>query len=137
MSSIHFSYDDLYNMVKHHIVLAERFSDDIGSHDFSLIFFKIKDGKTDKIANILETMLRKSDIVFNKDNDYIVLLPGTDWNGAYKVLSGIQNFLGIRIDETIVTFPDDGVTAMELLSLFSNKIEERYGILIHFQSPQT
>ena len=55
----------------------------------------------------------------------------------YLTIFLIDALLGIRIDETIVTFPDDGVTAMELLSLFSNKIEERYGILIHFQSPQT
>ena len=131
MSCIQFSSNDFYNFVKHHISLTERFEYG-GDKDFSIIFFKIKRKEKNEIAYILENILRKTDAIFNKKSNYMVILPGTDWNGAYELLCGIQKFLGENEKDTIVSYPDDGKNSIKLLTLFSEKIEKDYSVTMSF-----
>lgn len=113
MSSVVFSKHDIHSLVEHHIALLKRFQ--ISEDEFSIIYFDIGDKKEDELTIIFQKILRQTDALFQEDSHTIVMLPGTDWNGATELLSGIQEFLGQSLMDNIVTYPDDGENANELL----------------------
>lgn len=127
MSSITFSKLDLANLIDHHIALLERF----GITDeapFSLVFFTTEDKKEAECVEMLKRILRSTDVLFNQNNHYIVMLTGTDWNGATEILSGIQEFLDQSPKDAIVTYPEDGLNAKAILKRLHEVIEDNYAI---------
>lgn len=123
MSSITFSKTDLCSLIDHHIALLDRF----GIKDeapFSVMFFTLEDKSELESIEIFQKILRQTDALVQVDNHFIVMLPGTDWNGATEVLSGIQEFLGQEAKDNIVTYPEDGEEASEMLRKLENLIEE-------------
>lgn len=123
MSSITFSKINLANLIDHHIALLERF----GIKDeapFSLIFFSLHDQKEIDNLEIFQKILRKTDALFNHESDYVVMLTGTDWNGATELLSGIQQFLDQEALDNIVTYPDDGENSKILIKKLRETVED-------------
>jgi len=123
MSSITFSKINLANLIDHHIALLERF----GIKDeapFSLIFFSLNDQKEIDNLEIFQKILRRTDALFNHDSDYVVMLTGTDWNGATELLSGIQQFLDQEALDNIVTYPDDGENSKTLIKKLRETVED-------------
>lgn len=123
MSSITFSKINLPNLIDHHIALLERFGIKEEA-PFSLIFFSLHERKEIDNLEIFQRILRKTDALFNYKSDYVVMLTGTDWNGATDLLSGIQQFLDQEAYDTIVTFPEDGETSEALIAKLREKVEE-------------
>ncbi len=127
MSSITFSKINLANLIDHHIALLERF----GIKDeapFSLIFFSLEQRKEIDNLEIFQRILRKTDALFSHESDYVVMLTGTDWNGATDLLSGIQQFLDQEPLDTIVTYPEDGTDSSTLIHKLREIIEDNYNI---------
>lgn len=123
MSSITFSKINLANLIDHHIALLERF----GIKDeapFSLIFFSLNQRKEIDNLEIFQRILRKTDALFSHESDYVVMLTGTDWNGATDLLSGIQQFLDQEPLDNIVTYPEDGTSSHALIQKLRDVIEE-------------
>ena len=122
MSSITFAKKDLVSLVDHHIALLERF----GITDeapFSIVYFSLENKKEVDSIEIFQKILRQTDALFQVKNSFIVMLPGTDWNGATELLSGIQDFLDQSPQDNIVTFPEDGKNAKILLRKLQDLIE--------------
>lgn len=129
MSSVLFSKQDIHSLVNHHIALLKRFN--ISEDDeFSIIYFNIGDKKEEELTAIFQRILRQTDALFQEDNHMIAMLPGTDWNGATELLSGIQEFLGQSLLDNIVTYPDDGEDANKLLSKLNGFIKDNCNIKI-------
>lgn len=129
MSSITFSKNDLNSLVDHHIALLERF----GITDeapFSIIYFSLKDKQEVDNIEIFQKILRQTDALFQVENAYAVMLPGTDWNGATELLSGIQDFLNQEPEDNIVSFPEDGTSSKILLRKLENLIEDNSGDIV-------
>lgn len=125
MSSITFSKINLANLIDHHIALLERF----GIKDeapFSLIFFSLEQRKEIDNLEIFQRILRKTDALFSHESDYVVMLTGTDWNGATDLLSGIQQFLDQEPLDTIVTYPEDGTDSSTLIHKLREIVEDSY-----------
>jgi hypothetical protein len=123
MSSITFSKINLANLIDHHIALLERF----GIKDeapFSLIFFSLNEAKEIDNLELFQRILRKTDALFNHESDYVVMLAGTDWNGATELLSGIQQFLDQEPLDTIVCYPDDGQNSETLIRRLRETVED-------------
>jgi hypothetical protein len=123
MSSIVFSKKDLVSLVDHHIALLERF----GITDeapFSIIYFSLEDKEEVDSIEIFQKILRQTDALFEVENSFIVMLPGTDWNGATELLSGIQSFLDQKAQDNIISFPEDGKNAKTLLRKLQDLIED-------------
>ena len=123
MSGITFSKINLANLIDHHIALLERF----GLKDespFSLIFFSLEDKKEIDSLEIFQRILRKTDALFNHDNHYVVMLTGTDWNGATELLAGIQEFLDQEPQDNIATYPDDGESSEALMFKLRETVED-------------
>lgn len=128
MSSITFSKINLANLIDHHIALLERF----GIKDeapFSLIFFSLERRKEIDNLEIFQRILRKTDALFNQDSDYVVMLTGTDWNGATELLAGIQEFLDQEPLDNIVTYPEDGVDSKTLIKKLREKVEDNNDLI--------
>ena len=123
MSSITFSKINLPNLIDHHIALLERFGIKEEA-PFSLIFFTLHDRKEIDNLEIFQRILRKTDALFSYQSDYVVLLTGTDWNGATDLLSGIQQFLDQEACDNIVTFPEDGEDSSTVIAKLREKVEE-------------
>jgi ABC-type uncharacterized transport system ATPase subunit len=123
MSSIVFTKKDLSSLVDHHIALLERF----GITDeapFSIIYFSLENKEEVDSIEIFQKILRQTDALFQVENSFIVMLPGTDWNGATELLAGIQDFLDQKSQDNIVTFPEDGKNAKVLLRKLQDLIED-------------
>jgi len=123
MSSITFAKKDLISLVDHHIALLERF----GITDeapFSIVYFSLENREEVDSIEIFQKILRQTDALFQVQNSFIIMLPGTDWNGATELLSGIQDFLDQSAQDNIVTFPDDGKNAKILLRKLQDLIED-------------
>lgn len=123
MSSAIFDKQDLPSLVDHHIALLERF----GIKDeapFSIIYFSLEDKEAVDSIEIFGKILRRTDALIQIDNYFVVMLPGTDWNGASELLAGIQEFLSQEPMDNIVTFPEDGENAKTLLRKLENLVED-------------
>ncbi len=123
MSSITFSKKDLISLVDHHIALLERF----GITDeapFSIIYFSLEHKEEVDSIEIFQKILRQTDALFQVQNSFIVMLPGTDWNGATELLTGIQDFLDQKAQDNIVSFPEDGKKAKVLLRKLQDLIKD-------------
>ena len=129
MSSITFSKKDLNSLVDHHIALLERFgiSDEA---PFSIIYFSLRDKEEVDNIEVFQKILRQTDALFQVKNAYAVMLPGTDWNGATELLSGIQDFLNQEPEDNIVSFPEDGTSSKVLLRKLENLIEDNSGDIV-------
>lgn len=127
MSGIAFSNINLANLIDHHIALLERFGikDEV---PFSLIFFSLEERKEMDSLEIFQQILRRTDAIFNHSNHYVLMLTGTDWNGATEVLSGIQSFLDQAPLDNVVTYPDDGTDSKSLLKKLRELVEENCDI---------
>ena len=123
MSSITFAKKDLISLVNHHIALLERFGI-TNEAPFSIIYFSLENREEVDSIEIFQKILRQTDALFQVQNSFVVMLPGTDWNGATELLSGIQDFLDQSTQDNIVTFPEDGKNAKILLRKLQDLIED-------------
>ncbi len=131
MAAVHFPVNSLYSLIKHHIGLKKRFdtSDEV---EFSILFFEYTGGDQKMIVQVFKKVLRDSDAIFTMGDDFILLLPYTDWNGAKKVLEGLEVFVEKHDVDTIVSYPDDSVDARELLMMLNQKVEKHFDKTINF-----
>lgn len=129
MSSIVFAKQDIYSLVEHHIALLERFGLQEDTQ-FAIVYFNL-DGRPEiDLARIFQRILRKTDALFQDNDSFVLMLPGTDWNGATELLAGIQEFLNQDSMDNIVTYPDDGKNAKELMLKLRELIEDNCGMKI-------
>jgi hypothetical protein len=119
--------DMLKSLITHHIALIDRFNSD-SFEEFALLFLRLDDIKDLEIKKSIQIVFRDSDVIFEYDQNYIILLPKTDWNGAVELLNGLQKFLNQKFEDAIITYPDDGEDATKLLSSFSNMVNKTYQI---------
>ena len=129
MSGILFLKKNLTSLIDHHIALLDRF----GITDeapFSIVYFSLGKEENSENMDTFKKILRQTDAIFKLKDDFVVMLPNTDWNGATDLLSGIQDFLDQSAQDNIVTFPDDGKKAKTLLRKLENLIEENHGEIV-------
>jgi hypothetical protein len=130
MSSITFTKKDLASLIDHHIALLERFGISEEA-PFSIIYFSLEGREEVDSIEIFQKILRQTDALFQIENAFIVMLPGTDWNGATELLAGIQDFLDQGAQDNIVSFPEDGKNAKVLLRKLQELIEDNCDIIVN------
>ena len=122
-----FPISTLKALITHHIALIDR-SDTFSTFEFALIFLKMDDIDDLELKKSIQIVFRDSDIIFDAGKNYIILLPKTDWNGAYNLLHGLQEFLNQDLQDSIVTYPDDGECADTLISSFKSVVKKYYDL---------
>ncbi|MDD3325334.1 MAG: hypothetical protein PHN38_09480 [Sulfurospirillaceae bacterium] len=125
-----FSPNDLRAFINHHIALLNRLGLAQESA-FSLIYLKVKESEQYACDETFKRMFRNTDAIFNDNEDYVLMLPQTEWNGASDILSGIQKFLDQESQDNTVCYPDDGKNADELMKKLSNIVEDNSSEIIN------
>jgi len=120
-----FPLSTLNSLITHHIALIDR-SDTFSTQEFALMFLKMDDIDDLELKKSIQIVFRDSDLIFDAGENYVILLPKTDWNGAYELLRGLQEFLNQNIHDSIVTYPDDGEDADELVDSFKSVVKKCY-----------
>lgn len=123
MSSVVFNKQNIQSLIEHHIALLNRFNI-TEDNEFSVIYFNIDKLDETELSVVFQKLLRQTDALFHENTDILVMLPGTNWNGATELLSGIQEFLNQPLMDNIVTYPDDGDNAKDLLFKLNSLIKE-------------
>ncbi len=121
----------LKSLISHHIALIDR-SDTYTTQEFALLFLKMEDYDNFEIKKSIQIIFRDSDIIFNVGENYVILLPRTNWNGAVELLSGLCKFLDQEFTDCIVTYPDDGKSAQEMIDSLKNVVYKHYEIALEF-----
>jgi len=124
-----FPLTTLKSLISHHIALIDR-SDTFTTQEFALMYLKMDDIDDLELKKSIQIVFRDSDIIFDAGENYIILLPKTNWNGAYELLHGLQEFLNQRLKDSIVTYPDDGEEAEALINSFKHVVEKCYNIAL-------
>lgn len=122
-----FPISTLKSLINHHIALIDR-SDVYGTQEFALLFLNMQNYDNLEIKKSIQIVFRDSDIIFNLGENYIILLPKTNWNGAFELLKGLQEFLDQELKESIVTYPDDSIDADGLIGAFKEVVKRCYKI---------
>ncbi len=121
-------------LISHHVAMINRFEAH-SFEEFALLFLKIDNVKNInslEIKKSIQIIFRDSDIIFEHDGNYIILLPKTNWNGAIELIQGLQNFLNQEFLDSVITYPDDGKNADELINSLSKMVEKYYKIELNF-----
>ncbi len=128
MSSELFPLNTLKNLISHHIAILERY--DLQSEkEFSLLYFEFGEYKEDiEIKKTIQTVFRDCDIIFEYDGDYIILLPKSSWQYSFNILKELREFLNKDVKDTIVTYPEDGKNAKEILDSLKKIVKENHNI---------
>ncbi len=121
-----FSSNSLSALISHHIALIKRFEEN--SEEFALLFLHLENFDNIEIKKSIQIVFRDTDIIFNHNENFIILLPKTDWNGAYELLNGLQEFLDQELQDSIATYPDDGQDTKTLLNNFKKIVHKCYNI---------
>ena len=108
----------LKTLIEYHINFVERLAQEGYDKTFSLFLLPYPEGDEERLRELALPLLRQSDRLFYIDGNIIVLLPGSDWNGALKVHETLEEALGLQNDreECIVEYPADGENAFKLIS---------------------
>jgi len=117
----------LKSIVEHHIAMINRFEQN-SIEELSLLFLKIDHIDDIEIKKMIQILFRDSDLIFEYEKNYIILLPKTNWSSAVKILRGLHEFLSQNHKDTIITFPDDGKTTNQLLNKFKKLVKKNYNI---------
>ncbi len=128
MSSEFFPIDTLKMLINHHISMLERY--EISDREFSIIYFEFGEYKDNiEIKKIIQTIFRDCDVIFEVNGgDYIIFLPKISWYDSYKILKELREFLNKEVKDSIVTYPDDGKNAEELLTSLKKIVKENHNI---------
>jgi Tfp pilus assembly pilus retraction ATPase PilT len=121
----------LKSLIEHHIALINRFGSE-NFEEFSLLFLKLDKSIDLNTKKSIQIIFRESDILFEYESGFILLLPKTSWSGASNLLKNLQKFLNQKFEDTIITFPDDGQSVEKLLENFSSLVKKSYNIKLKF-----
>jgi hypothetical protein len=133
MPSEFFPLESLKSLIAHHIAILERY-DVQNEKEFSLIYFDFGQYKEDiEIKKTVQTIFRDCDIIFEINGDYIILLPKTNWQYSFNLLKELQEFLNKEVKDTIVTYPDDGKSAEEIVEALKKIVLENHNIELKFK----
>ncbi len=122
-----FPLSTLKSLISHHIALIDR-SDTFSTQEFALMYLEMENIDDLELKKSIQIVFRDSDIIFDAGDNYIILLPKTDWNGAYELLHGLQEFLNQELQDSIITYPDDGEEAQELIGTFKSIVKKYYDL---------
>ena len=133
MPSEFFPLKSLKALISHHIAILERYEVQ-SDKEFSLVYFDFGKYKDDiEIKKTVQTVFRDCDIIFEIDGDYIILLPKTNWQFSFNLLKELQEFLDKDVKDTIVTYPDDGKSADEIVKALKKIVFENHGVDLKFK----
>lgn len=114
MVGAHFPLENFKKLLDLNIGISDRL--DAGcTESFTVLYCDLKNVGKEVIDSSLEEVLRTSDSVINKEEDYFFVLPSTDKYGAGVVKKMFDSFYQNDLRSGMVSYPIDGETSQQLL----------------------
>lgn len=123
MAGVHFKYDSFKQLIRLNIGLAGRF-DEGRAENLTLLYCDFSEIDDMDIENSLQEVLRNSDSLVNKGNDFYFLLPYTDKYGAETVRKMFSDFFDKDFAHLVVSYPVDGEDTDELTQYLQNAVKK-------------
>jgi hypothetical protein len=131
MSATYFPYENIYNLVSHHIGRLSRF--DLQQNEpFSILYLHLENRNKEEIIRSMEEILRDSDAILYHEDSYFLLLPNTDNRGIETVAQSFSDYYRKVFSNTFVTYPYNGNMTRTLLNNLTKKIKNDYNMEIVF-----
>jgi hypothetical protein len=128
MSSEFFPVESLKSLIGHHIALIGRY-DAQSDQEFSLLYFEFGKYKDNiEVKRTIQTVFRDCDIIFEYNGDNIILLPKANWQYSFSLLKDLKEFLNQDVEDSIVTYPDDGKDALSILKSLQSIVKKNHNI---------
>ncbi len=125
MAGVHFSFDNLEQLIRLNIGIADRL-DENRAESFTILYCDLSMLSSTVITNSLEQVLRNSDAIVNSEKDYFFVLPYTDKYGAQIVKEMFDEFFGEHTEASAVSYPRDGETPKSILSELQDSVSKTY-----------
>ena len=121
MAGIHFPFDSFKQLMDLNIGIADRL-DENRAESFTLLYCDFSDIDQKTVDASLLEILRSSDSIVNKGNDYFFVLPYTDKYGAEIVKKMFDEFFAKFLNSFLVSYPADGETSKILLETLQDSV---------------
>ncbi len=122
MAGVHFQFEDFKQLLRLNIGIADRL-DENRAESFTVLYCDFSSQKDDRITAALGQILRTSDTIANKENDYFFVLPYTDKYGAEIVKKLFDDFFGNFLNSFLISYPSNGENADELTDVLQNSVK--------------
>jgi len=123
MAGVHFNYDSFKQLLRLSIGIAGRL-DENRAESLTLLYCDFTDIDDMDVENSLQEVLRNSDSIINKGNDFYFVLPYTDKYGAETVRKMFADFFDKEFTNFVVSYPVDGEDAEELTDFLQNSVKK-------------
>lgn len=123
MAGVHFNYDSFKQLIRLNIGIAGRI-DEGSAENLTLLYCDFTEINDLDIENSLQEVLRDSDSVVNKGNDFYFVLPYTDKYGAQTVSEMFSDFFDKQFKHILASYPIDGEDAGELTDFLQNEVKK-------------
>ena len=121
MAGIHFPFDSFKQLMDLNIGIADRL-DENRAESFTLLYCDFSDIDQKTVDASLLEILRSSDSIVNKGNDYFFVLPYTDKYGAEIVKKMFDEFFAKFLNSFLISYPADGETSKILLETLQDSV---------------
>ena len=121
MAGIHFPFDSFKQLMDLNIGIADRL-DENRAESFTLLYCDFSDIDQKTVDASLLEILRSSDSIVNKGDDYFFVLPYTDKYGAEIVKKMFDEFFAKFLNSFLVSYPADGETSKILLETLQDSV---------------
>jgi len=123
MAGVHFNYDSFKQLLRLSIGIAGRL-DENRAESLTVLYCDFTDIDNIEIENSLQEVLRNSDSIVNKENDFYFVLPYTDKYGAETVKGMFSDFFDKDFTSFVVSYPVDGEDSEELMNFLQNSVHK-------------
>jgi len=121
MAGIHFPFINMRKLVELNIGMSDRI-DEGRAESFTILYCDFKNLNKKGISALLDSILRRSDMIVNDEEDYFFILPYTDKYGAENVKKMFDDFFATYLSSFVVSYPADGESAEELIGFLQDSV---------------
>lgn len=125
MAGQKFMFEDLKPFLRHEIGSMERLDED--RRKMTVMYFHLNE-TAERVTEVLKDALREADVIFKKGDEFFIVLPLTDKEGAMYVARLLERYFGHKVKDVATTWPEDGDTAEEILASLIEYVKSIHNI---------
>jgi hypothetical protein len=136
MAGTYIAYSEFHNFIISQIDRIQRLG--LACNETVTIFFVQARNESDIAGlKLIGDQLRTSDLIFQKDKDFIFVLQETDSTGRMHINGMIKEFF--EVEDLVVasaSYPEDGKDLKHVLEIIEEMIVDNFNTEVKFDIPQ-
>jgi hypothetical protein len=127
MAANQFNFSDFPSTLERELGRIKRYNFN-SLEQLSLMYMHFSVSDIPIVLSILPENLRSSDAIYQKGSHFFLLLPNTHREGALHIVNVIGELLENDFKHVVVSFPEDGESAKDLLAMMEESAQDEYEI---------